>query len=265
MKIIILAAGRGERLMPLTRNTPKPLLDVGNGSTLLEEQIESVRSSGVIDEIVLVLGYLADQVEAKMKLYRAMGVKIRTIFNPFYQVSNNLMSLWLAKHVLQEDDVMVTNGDNIFAADVFRGLAEENGDGITLSVCLKREFSYDDMKVTLADGQVVRVSKEIESEDAQAESPGLALVRGVRARQVFHDHLETLARDDENIGRFWLETFNHLYHKGVTVKPWIFDATNRWQEVDFHLDVSKARTLLATKLGTATAPEDPDTPIAASN
>jgi Zn-dependent protease with chaperone function len=39
MHIIILAAGKGERLMPLTRNTPKPLLDLGNGATLLEEQI----------------------------------------------------------------------------------------------------------------------------------------------------------------------------------------------------------------------------------
>jgi L-glutamine-phosphate cytidylyltransferase len=245
MKIIILAAGRGERLMPLTRNTPKPLLDMGNGSTLLEEQIQRLRESGVIDEIVLVIGYLADQVEAKMKLYRTMGVKIRTVFNPFYQVSNNLMSLWLAKHVLAEGDAMITNGDNIFAADVFRALAAESGDGITLSVCRKTDFTYDDMKVTLANDHIVRVSKDTDPRDAQAESPGLALVRGERARLVFHDHLEALARDDENLGKFWLEAFNHLYRQGVAVKPWFFDATNRWQEVDFHPDVTKAKSLLA--------------------
>ena len=39
MRLIILAAGKGERLMPLTRNTPKPLLDLGNGNTLIEEQM----------------------------------------------------------------------------------------------------------------------------------------------------------------------------------------------------------------------------------
>jgi choline kinase len=254
VKIIILAAGRGERLMPLTRNTPKPLLDMGNGNTLLEEQIQSIGESGVIDEIVLVIGYLADQVEAKMKLYRSKGVKIRTVFNPFYQVSNNLMSLWLAKQVLGEDDVMITNGDNIFAADVFRTMADESGDGITLAVCPKTEFSYDDMKVTLLDGQIVRVSKETDGAEAQAESPGLALVRGPRARHVFHEHLESLAREDENIGRFWLETFNHLAHAGVAVKPWVFDSTDRWQEVDFHLDVGKAKTLLTRKIAVMPSP-----------
>ena len=65
MKIIILAAGKGERLMPLTKNTPKPLLDMGNGATLLEEQIAGLQESGVVEEIALVIGYLAEQVEAK--------------------------------------------------------------------------------------------------------------------------------------------------------------------------------------------------------
>ncbi len=61
MKLIILADGKGERLMPLICNTPKPLLDLGKGNTLLEQEIASVRDSGAIDEIVLVIGYLAEQ------------------------------------------------------------------------------------------------------------------------------------------------------------------------------------------------------------
>ena len=67
MKIIILAAGKGERLYPLTKNTPKPLIDLGNGETLLETQLRSLSESKVIDEVVIVIGYLYEQIESKLK------------------------------------------------------------------------------------------------------------------------------------------------------------------------------------------------------
>ena len=53
MKILILAAGKGERLYPLTKNTPKPLIDLGDGETLLEKQLKSLSDSKVIDEVII--------------------------------------------------------------------------------------------------------------------------------------------------------------------------------------------------------------------
>ncbi len=246
MRIIILAAGKGERLMPLTRNTPKPLLDMGNGATLLEEQIASIHEAGCIDEIVLVLGYLAEQIEAKIKLHQTNGIKIRTIYNPFYEISNNLMSLWFAQHEMT-GDFLVTNGDNLFAPEVFRGLITETGDGIALAVGRKDHFGYDDMKVSLQDGLVARVSKQIEPDAIDAESPGLALVRGTRSCGIFRNQLEALARRKEYMNRFWLEVFNGLYSHGVPVRPWFFDGNTLWQEVDFHADVDKVRGQLTSK------------------
>jgi choline kinase len=247
MRIIILAAGKGERLMPLTRNTPKPLLDLGNGATLLEEQIASTHEAGGIDEIVLVLGYLAEQIEAKIQLYQTNGIRIRTVYNPFYEVSNNLMSLWFAHHEMT-GDFLVTNGDNLFAPEVFRRLIAENGDGITLAVSRKDRFGYDDMKVSLDDGLVARVSKQIEPDAIDAESPGLALVRGQRACTVFCSQLEALARRREFMSGFWLEVFGQLFHCGVPVRPWYFDGATLWQEVDFHADVEKLRGSLTTNV-----------------
>ena len=84
MKIIILAAGKGTRAFPLTKNTPKPLLDIGNGVTLLERQLDNIKKSKVIDEVVLVIGYLAEQIEAKIKMHLESGLKITTAYNPFY-------------------------------------------------------------------------------------------------------------------------------------------------------------------------------------
>jgi len=248
MKIVILAAGKGERLMPLTQNTPKPLLDMGNGNTLIEEQLHNLGESGAVDEVVLVIGYLAEQVEAKMTYYRNRGHRIRTVFNPFYEVANNFMSLWLARHVFSEDDVMITNGDNLFAAEVFRDFAAHGANGIHLGIGAKSVFDHDDMKVKVADEVIARVSKQMSDEEAQAESPGLALVRGPHARRIFAEQLDVMARSGKYLTRFWLEIFNEFYERGVAVRPWWFDSASLWQEVDFHPDLSKARALLEDKL-----------------
>lgn len=248
MRLIILAAGKGERLMPLTKNTPKPLLDLGNGNTLLEEQLERVESSHVIGEVVLVIGYLAEQIEAKLrKMMTAAPLRIRTIYNPFYETTNNLVSLWLARHEMTNQDFLVTNGDNLFAPEVFSGLIHQNvQEGIYLSVISKKEFSEEDMKVRTQNGAVVEVSKAIAPEAADAESVGLALVRGEKHRQLFVDHIEQLVRDPAYLKRFWLETFNSLHRKGIRSLTWSFDG-EKWQEIDFHMDVARAKSFLSSK------------------
>lgn len=246
MKIIILAAGKGERLMPLTRNTPKSLLDMGNGKTLLEEQIDRIQKSGIIDEIVLVIGYLAEQIEAKINTHLNRKLKIKTIYNPFYDMSNNLASLWLAKHEM-DTDFMITNGDNIFSHDVFRDFVKDNKNGIFLSVSGKEKYDEEDMKVIIENDIVVRVSKLIDRKKCNAESPGLVLVQSPKAVKLFKENLELLIRDKANINRFWLETFNFMHDRGIPVHPWEFNGETKWQEVDIHLDINKAKALLQIK------------------
>ena len=159
MRIIILAAGKGTRAFPLTKNTPKPLLDIGNGVTLLEKQLENIQKSKAVDEVILVIGYLAEQIEVKLKMHEENGLKITTVYNPFYETSNNLISLWLAKHCM-DDDFLITNGDNIFEPDVFADLVNKNEEGIFLTISKKNKYNDDDMKVVLRDKTVARVNKE---------------------------------------------------------------------------------------------------------
>src|SRR5437762_3294655 len=111
MKVIFLSAGRGSRMMPLTKNTPKPLLDVGNGMTIIESQLNSIAECGGIEEVIFVIGYRAEQIEAKLKGH--VKVPVRFIYNPFYDMSNNLISLWLACSEMDQDFIVI-NGDDIF-------------------------------------------------------------------------------------------------------------------------------------------------------
>lgn len=244
MKIIILAAGKGERLWPLTKNTPKPLLTIGNGNTLLEEQIERIEDSGVIDEVIVVTGYLADQIDAKVSTLGCSRVRVRTLYNPFWDTTNNLVSLWLARPEMS-GDFMVTNGDNLFESGVFREFVEGCPDGgIYLSAGRKSEFDDDDMKVAIEGGSVAEVRKSIPVDRANAESPGLCLVVGDRWRELFSNQLDRIVRSPENLKTFWLEAFNQLYRSGVQVRPWFFDAADRWREVDIHPDVDSLSRFL---------------------
>ena len=120
MKAIILAAGKGERLWPLTRNMPKSLLEIGNGITMLENQILCLSESG-IKEVFIVVGYRAEQIEAKIKHLIEFNCEIKTIYNPFFDISNNLHSLWFAKEVMFEDFIII-NGDDVLIPKVIKGL-----------------------------------------------------------------------------------------------------------------------------------------------
>ena len=247
MRIIVLAAGKGERLMPLTRNTPKPLLDLGNGKTLIELQLESMEKSGVISEIILVIGYLAGQIETKLNFYKRTNIKIETVYNPFFDISNNLISLWLARYYMNED-FMITNGDNIFSYEVFKKLARNDKKGIFLTISRKDSYDDDDMKVIIDDNKVVRVSKLIENEGADAESVGLAMVRGKKYRNTFVKILDSLARDREYLNKFWLEVFNRLSEGCVHIIPFEIDGRKEWREIDFHFDLNDVRMMVKEKL-----------------
>ena len=109
MKAIILSAGQGSRLGHLTDDKPKCLIDF-NGRTLLDRQLDALAANGV-DEAVVVTGFRDDQIEAALAR-RAGGPKVRTIYNPFYKVADNLGSLFVAKDEL-EGDCLVWNGDTL--------------------------------------------------------------------------------------------------------------------------------------------------------
>ena len=173
-------------------------------------------------------------------------MRIKTIYNPFYNISNNLISLWLARHEM-DTDFLITNGDNIFPPDVFTDFVGKNENGVYLSVSIKDSYDDDDMKVVIRNNIVTKVSKAIKQEKISAESPGLALVHGTKSRELFLENIETLVKDRENINKFWLEVFNVMSRKGIPIHPWEFDGKTKWQEIDFHPDLIKVRKLLQLK------------------
>src|SRR5690606_25413559 len=110
VKAIILSAGQGRRLLPLTENTPKCLLPV-SGKPVIAWQIDTLLASG-IQEIVIVAGFQVGKVEALIAERYHDYPNIRVVFNPFYEVADNLASCWIVREEM-DTSFLLLNGDTL--------------------------------------------------------------------------------------------------------------------------------------------------------
>ena len=104
-RAIIMAAGKGTRMRPITLHTPKPLVKV-NGKRMIDSVIEALHKNG-ISEIYIVVGYLKDQFEILPKEYE----NVKLIENPFYDTCNNISSLYVARDYIE--NAIILDGDQI--------------------------------------------------------------------------------------------------------------------------------------------------------
>jgi L-glutamine-phosphate cytidylyltransferase len=171
MQAVILAAGRGLRLMPHTRKTPKCLLEVGDGRSILEHQLSAIETVGGVDKVVLVLGHRATTVEGSLaRISRRVPVEV--VFNPLFKESDSLFSLWLAMH-RQGPEFLVMNGDTVFKPDSLSQLLDAPSSDVHLLVSRPDQIRDDAVKVVTSDGWLLNLGKEIETESANGESMGI--------------------------------------------------------------------------------------------
>ena len=114
-KAIILSAGQGKRLSPLTDTRPKCLVEL-SGRTVLHWQLKHLAQAG-ITEAVVVTGFAADTVESEVAGLAIPGLTVRTLFNPFYALTDNLATCWLARGEMR-GDFLLLNGDTLFEAPI---------------------------------------------------------------------------------------------------------------------------------------------------
>ena len=102
-RAIIMAAGLGNRMRPVTNHTPKPMIRV-NGTRMIDSVISALHNNGIY-EIYVVVGYLKEQFQVLEQEYP--GLKL--IENPYYDTCNNISSLYMAREHLS--DVIILDGD----------------------------------------------------------------------------------------------------------------------------------------------------------
>lgn len=238
MKAILISAGKGERLYPLTKNTPKSLLEVGKGLTILETQLHSLSENNIKD-IVIITGFKAEQIEAKVRDYQN-DLNITTVFNPFFDISNNLLSVWMARHHMTDDFISI-NGDDVFSAEVIENLLKCDTD-ISMVIDEKQEYDDDDMKVIHKNGEILEVSKKIDQDKANGESVGI-IKFSKKGPKIYTDMLDEMVRDPQNRNVFYLKAIQEIINKGYKINYSMCKESD-WAEIDFHPDLKMIRTHL---------------------
>ena len=237
-KAIILSAGQGSRLGHLTDDRPKCLIDF-NGRTLLDRQLDALAANGV-EEAVVVTGFRDDQIEAALAARGDCGPKVRTVYNPFYKVADNLGSLFIALGELT-GDVLVWNGDTLVSEELMARVVGNDRQGICVSIDRKDGYDEDDMKVVVdEEGRLHAIGKRLEMSDVNAESIGLLAFRG-DGSTVFAKAIERAIRTTEGTTIWYLRVIHQIAQEAPV---WTLDINgHEWGEVDFPEDVDAAREL----------------------
>ncbi len=237
-KAIILSAGQGSRLGHLVDDRPKCLIDFG-GRSLLGRQLDTLAGNGV-GEAGVVTGVHDDLINEALSR-RSGGPDVRTIYNPFYKVADNLGSLFMAREELS-GDCLVWNGDTLVSDTLMARVVGNDRAGICVTIDRKDSYDEDDMKVVVdPDGRLRAIGKRI-SQGVNGESIGLLAFRSGRAGR-FREAIERDIRPPEGTTIWYLRVIHHLAERSDV---WTFDINGEeWGEVDFPEDVERAQALVS--------------------
>ena len=237
MKAVILSAGQGKRLLPLTADHPKCLLDI-EGQAIIEWQIGELAKCG-IDRVSVVAGYQYNKVKNLMDGCHNSS-RVRVLYNPTFSWADNLYSCWEARHEMGEEFLLL-NGDTLFEAAVLERLLDAPVQPVTVVTHQKSYYDADDMKVSLDGDRLVSIGKKLTADSVDAESIGMILFRD-KGPLMFRKALENAMRDPSAYKQWYLSVIARMA-KFMPVAT--FSANGlQWCEVDFPADLKQARRVV---------------------
>ena len=235
MKTVILAAGAGSRLKPLTDHMPKCLLKVGV-KCILEMTIENLLATNN-SEIIIVTGYLENKIREFIR-ERFPYLQITYIYNKLYASTNNIYSLWLAKDEVLGHDMMMLDSDIVFDERIISKLQNS---GYKNCLALKRHEVHDEeIKVkTDAHGSDIEIGKELNVSLAEGVSIGIEIF-GIEALTELYVILDRKVVTEKEVNQFYEAAFQELSDN----KLFIVDTTEYFcMEIDTEEDLKIAEGL----------------------
>lgn len=246
---VILSAGMGTRLRPLTDEIPKPLLEISN-TTLLERMIRNCINAGIRD-FILIVGYEKEKIfEIAPKLEEKLDISIRIIENKEYDVTNTSVSAYLASSYIEKenlDDFILINGDNVVDPEIITRIAKT--DNTSLIVDNFKDLNEESFKLILndvkkadsriANGIIAEIGKEIDISSSTGEFIGVSKVIKEDVSR-FNEILIRLIDEDK-------QNYYDFAYKPLSRDTAInFVLTNglKWTEIDDYNDWKIANRLI---------------------
>jgi choline kinase len=234
---LVLAAGAGRRLQPLTDDLPKTLLPVDGERTILDIALANLKHAGLGD-IAVVTGFAAHRIdERKQALEQDHGVNLELVFNEKAEEWNNAYSLWVARDRLRDGAILV-NGDTVHPASVEETVLAARGPAIVLAADTEKALGEEEMKLHVTDdGFMDRINKALEPSTARGEYIGVTLIEA-EAADALADSLEATWKRDP--GLYYEDGYQEFADRGGRIGIAPIGQVD-WVEVDDHADLARAR------------------------
>lgn len=232
MKALILAAGLGTRLAPLTNDKPKSLVEV-NGKPILMKQIENLHENGIFD-IAIISGYKADILK-KAVSERYSDIQIIESVN--YATTNNMYSAYLAKDIFSGKPFLMMNADVFYDSSIIKELLSFPAPNAIVTDI--GTYLEESMKVVEKNGRLVQISKAISPNDALGASIDVYKF-SVKGGEAFFKKCTEYIEEKKEL-KMWSEVAINDILAEVEFKACPLDG--RWFEIDNHYDLRAAEKL----------------------
>lgn len=230
MKYILLAAGRGTRLHPLTKNCPKCLFNIDTETTIAQMLINNIRHYDSDAHIIMVTGFMTDLITETIK-----GCDF--IYNPFYDCTNSIASLWFARHHLQ-GHVTIINADIVAESALIKDIVSKEFEQpiVLLDSSIKTDGDYN---VQVKNEEVIVMSKNLK--EYFAEYAGITKLPP-ESTILLHDEICSMIK--EGYYDQWYENalVQMIFNKNFQLL-YCDIANYNWTEVDCVDDLLKAKEI----------------------
>jgi len=240
IKAIILAAGVGSRIRPLTDNCPKCLLEIG-GNTILEMMISHIQACG-INEVVFVVGYLQGKIKDYVKK-QFPELDAHFITNARYSETNTGYSLMLTKDWIGNSTFIKFDADVVFDKKILMKLIECEYENC---LCIDKNIHLDaeEIKVIIdKQNRVIKASKTVDPKAAIGESIGIEKISSETAKLLFAE-LKIMMEDEQNHQEYYESAYERLIDNLVPF--YALDITGfKWTEIDTQKDITMIKNIFS--------------------
>ena len=232
---VILVAGIGSRLRPITDTRPKALAPIGE-ETILGRAVRLLLEFGV-SRLILATGYREDAVRAALAQLQSEVVYCP---NPHYDSTQNSVSLALCEQAVAGRAFFKLDGDVVFDPELLTRIAAPAAE-LSVGVDSARHLDAEAMKVVVAGKSIRRFGKAVPLAESHGESIGIERISAAAAGKLFTALDERIAAGVTNL--YYEDVYSEMIGRGELAAEAVDVSGLRWAEVDTFEDLEAARRL----------------------
>jgi len=237
MKALILAAGVGKRLKPITNRIPKTLIKI-EGKPILDYILTNVKKCGIKD-VLIVTGYKGDLIQKYVGNGSRWGLNVNYCHNKWYSATENIFSVQLATKELMGNEFILINADDLFSPVILQRLIEAPGN-IVLAVDGEGTLGTEEMKVSVDEnGRVNGISKELNPSESFGEDIGIVKFSEEGGKAFFNAIEDVIQKKGSHF--YFQEALHYLTTQEYPI-TYVNVEDEPWIEIDDHFDLKCAKT-----------------------